>query len=112
VVPVHDVLRQDAYTLLLPAGTGTALHAQLERTGRRDLPLAVFEVEIDDTYVVLPNGRGQLDGALLVRPDGHIAWIEARSQTEPGTDALANVLALIANGHSRLNPALVTDCAS
>jgi putative polyketide hydroxylase len=83
--------------VLLAGADGAAWVAAAERVGRRlEVPLEAyrFGVELGGAEAAAAHGIGP-DGALLVRPDGFVAW---RAEAEDGQpegvleEALAGVL--------------------
>ena len=83
-------------SVLLTTPAGTAWHAALPDGFA--IPLHVHEIDHPDWPRLY--GIGPL-GAVLVRPDGYVAWRSPREPTEP--NELANVLSLIV-GRSGLKP--------
>ena len=87
-MPVHDVLRRDALTLLTACALAwcAALHAP--GAGTR-IPVVVLPLAAAD-----PHDQGELvvlfeighSGAVLVRPDGHTAWRTAQPAATGSVD--------------------------
>jgi 2-polyprenyl-6-methoxyphenol hydroxylase-like FAD-dependent oxidoreductase len=87
-VPVHDTLRPDALTLL----TASVPQWTAALSGRRRP--AVLPIVVTCLAAADPDGQDQLlalfevgrQGAVLVRPDGHVAWRTTQSATEGSSD--------------------------
>lgn len=83
----HDLLRYDRYTLLVgAAGAEWKTALQGLRGGVRT---PVEPISLDEVDVGPGSGRLETvceideDGALLVRPDGHVAWRQKRMGSDP-----------------------------
>ncbi len=91
----HDALRGDGYTLLL-GNAGSYWKDVLHNLGPLRTPIKVELLaelcEDDHASAALRDlcGLGP-DGALLVRPDGHVAWRQSSLPASP-TDTLRHVL--------------------
>ena len=88
-VGTHDLVRPSDLTLFVGSGTWQAAAAQVSRA--RGIRIDLVEVGTTGTYRD-PDGRWAelrqvgADGAVLVRPDAHVAW---RSPTLPADPAAA-----------------------
>ena len=88
-------LYRDRFTLVTPAEHADAWR---EAAGSVPVPIDVYGIGSDllDPQDRFPESCGIDDGAVLVRPDGHIAWRSRRAVADTATalgDVLAQVLA-------------------
>jgi len=81
-VAIHDVLARDAFTLLTAAsGKRAWLSAAMKIKAKRSMPVLCLSigsekgVSLVDTHNAWSKySEVDVDGAVLVRPDGHVAW--------------------------------------
>ncbi|MFY1699577.1 MULTISPECIES: FAD-dependent monooxygenase [unclassified Solwaraspora] len=86
------------FTLMTPAGSGWAQCAK-EASGRAAVGISAVEVSSDDSTTL--SGPDWADryglsprGAVLIRPDGHVAWrcVDATPSSDAVVDALDRIL--------------------
>jgi 2,4-dichlorophenol 6-monooxygenase len=81
-VAIHDVLARDAFTLLTAAGGKRAwLSAATRIKAKRSMPVLCLSIGLGKGVDLVDRHNAwskysevELDGAVLVRPDGHVAW--------------------------------------
>ncbi len=108
-VSLLDRVPLDRFLLIAgPDADGWETSARsLVEAGEASAPLAVLrlsDAELHDLPTWLGFAGIERDGALLVRPDQHVAW-RARSSSSDGARELAEALAVLVSGGSNDSPA-------
>ena len=112
-VSTLDLVRGRYVLLLGPKGTAWKQAAEAARAGS-DLPLDIVVIGGDGDYIDSQSVWSQIkgvddDGAILVRPDQHIAWRVRNSPMGNGEAMLSSVFAKLSGG---LNPTKASESSA
>ena len=106
-ISIHDALAPDAFTLLVHADGARGWYSAVAAVAQRSpMPVRCFTIGAEPRADLLDREGAwtslseiETTGAILVRPDGHVAWRVRSLPGEPGDELLRVMIELL-----RLSP--------